>query len=187
MLLIDCLTEHIGKWNLITCLELWLKLIKKLFRLFSGLNVLRLIDGATATAKAYGFQEILKKTSESSSITVNSENRTILVFDLGGGTLNVSIVSIAVEYGIFEVKSTSGDQHLGGEDFVSCLLSNFVAEFKAKHSKDISTDQHAFSKLREACECAIKQLSYSTEARYFLFVYKNICSNTHCSQNIHIW
>ena len=115
---------------------------------------MRLIDGATATAKAYGFQNGVV------------EERNVLVFDLGGGTLNVSIVNIDIEGPWYEVKSTSGDQHLGGEDFVSCLTGHFVAELKRKQLKDISTDQHAVNKLRGACECAINQLSYSTEARY---------------------
>lgn len=87
----------------------------------SGLNVLRIINEPTAAAIAYGLD---KK-------TVGERN--VLIFDLGGGTFDVSLLTI--EEGIFEVKATAGDTHLGGEDFDNRLVNHFVQEFKRKHKK----------------------------------------------------
>lgn len=88
--------------------------------------------------------------------------RNVLIFDLGGGTFDVSILTI--EDGIFEVKSTAGDTHLGGEDFDNRMVNHFVAEFKRKHKKDITDNKRAVRRLRTACERAKRTLSSSTQA-----------------------
>merc|ERR1719383_188419 len=92
----------------------------------AGLNITRIINEPTAAAIAYGLD---KKNS-------SSGEKNILIFDLGGGTFDVSILSI--DEGIFEVKATAGDTHLGGEDFDNRLVNHFIQEFKRKHKKDIS-------------------------------------------------
>jgi len=116
----------------------------------SGLNVLRIINEPTAAAIAYGLDK-----------KVGAE-RNVLIFDLGGGTFDVSVLSI--EDGIFEVKSTAGDTHLGGEDFDNRLVNHFIQEFKRKHKKDISGSKRAVRRLRTACERAKRTLSSSTQA-----------------------
>lgn len=116
----------------------------------SGLNVLRIINEPTAAAIAYG----LDKNA--------AGERNVLIFDLGGGTFDVSILSI--DDGIFEVKSTAGDTHLGGEDFDNRLVNHFVQEFKRKHKKDLTTNKRALRRLRTACERAKRTLSSSTQA-----------------------
>jgi L1 cell adhesion molecule like protein len=116
----------------------------------SGMNVLRIINEPTAAAIAYGLDK-----------KVGNE-RNVLIFDLGGGTFDVSILTI--EDGIFEVKSTSGDTHLGGEDFDNRMVNHFVQEFKRKHKKDISENKRALRRLRTACERAKRTLSSSTQA-----------------------
>lgn len=116
----------------------------------AGLNVLRIINEPTAAAIAYGLD---KKTAG---------ERNVLIFDLGGGTFDVSILSI--DDGIFEVKSTAGDTHLGGEDFDNRLVNHFATEFKRKHKKDLSTNKRALRRLRTACERAKRTLSSSTQA-----------------------
>uniref|UniRef100_A0A8C0N9V2 Heat shock cognate 71 kDa protein n=1 Tax=Canis lupus familiaris TaxID=9615 RepID=A0A8C0N9V2_CANLF len=88
--------------------------------------------------------------------------RNVLIFDLGGGIFDVSILTI--EDGIFEVKSTAGDTHLGGEDFDNRMVNHFIAEFKRKHKKDISENKRAVRRLRTACERAKHTLSSSTQA-----------------------
>ncbi|KAF4093029.1 hypothetical protein AMELA_G00027560 [Ameiurus melas] len=88
--------------------------------------------------------------------------RNVLIFDLGGGTFDVSILTI--EDGIFEVKATAGDTHLGGEDFDNRLVNHFVEEFKRKHKKDISQNKRALRRLRTACERAKRTLSSSSQA-----------------------
>ena len=116
----------------------------------AGLNVLRIINEPTAAAIAYGLD---KK---------NSKERTVLIFDLGGGTFDVSLLSI--DEGIFEVKATSGDTHLGGSDFDNILVKYFVDEFKRKHKVDISENKRALRRLRTACERAKRGLSSSATA-----------------------
>merc|ERR1712066_542200 len=116
----------------------------------SGLNVLRIINEPTAAAIAYGLDK-----------KVGAE-RNVLIFDLGGGTFDVSILTI--EDGIFEVKSTAGDTHLGGEDFDNRMVNHFIQEFKRKHKKDISGSKRALRRLRTACERAKRTLSSSTQA-----------------------
>ncbi|KAJ5414420.1 Heat shock 70 kDa protein [Penicillium cosmopolitanum] len=112
--------------------------------LIAGLNVLRIINEPTAAAIAYGLD---KKTEG---------ERNVLIFDLGGGTFDVSLLTI--EEGIFEVKSTAGDTHLGGEDFDNRLVNHFVNEFKRKHKKDLTSNARALRRLRTACERAKRTL-----------------------------
>ncbi|CAH0515971.1 unnamed protein product [Peronospora belbahrii] len=115
----------------------------------AGLNVLRIINEPTAAAIAYGLD---KKGGE----------RNVLIFDLGGGTFDVSLLSI--EEGIFEVKATAGDTHLGGEDFDNRLVDHFTQEFKRKYRKDMTQNQRALRRLRTACERAKRTLSSSAQA-----------------------
>jgi len=115
----------------------------------AGLNVLRIINEPTAAAIAYGLD---KKGGE----------KNILIFDLGGGTFDVSLLTI--EEGIFEVKATAGDTHLGGEDFDNRMVDFFCQEFKRKHRKDLKDSQRALRRLRTACERAKRTLSSSTQA-----------------------
>ncbi|BGP01852.1 Heat shock protein SSA4 [Rhodotorula toruloides] len=117
--------------------------------LISGLNVLRIINEPTAAAIAYG----LDKKSEG--------EKNVLIFDLGGGTFDVSLLTI--EEGIFEVKATAGDTHLGGEDFDNRLVNHFVAEFKRKNKKDLSSNARALRRLRTACERAKRTLSSAAQ------------------------
>jgi len=115
----------------------------------AGLNVLRIINEPTAAAIAYGLD---KKTEG---------EKNVLIFDLGGGTFDVSLLTI--EDGIFEVKATAGDTHLGGEDFDNRLVNHFAQEFKRKYKKDISTNPRSLRRLRTACERAKRTLSSSTQ------------------------
>ncbi|EPS69582.1 heat shock protein hsp70, partial [Genlisea aurea] len=117
----------------------------------SGLNVLRIINEPTAAAIAYGLD---KKSSRAGE-------QNVLVFDLGGGTFDVSLLTI--EEGIFEVKATAGDTHLGGEDFDNRLVNHFVSEFRRKNKKDISGNARALRRLRTACERAKRTLSSTTQ------------------------
>jgi len=114
----------------------------------SGLNVLRIINEPTAAAIAYG----LDKKGE----------KNILVFDLGGGTFDVSVLTI--DGGIFEVLSTNGDTHLGGEDFDQRVMQHLLKTFQKKSGKDASKDKKAVQKLRRAVENAKRQLSSSHQA-----------------------
>merc|ERR1712188_155557 len=116
----------------------------------SGLNVLRIINEPTAAAIAYGLD---KK---------DDGEKNVLIFDLGGGTFDVSLLSI--EEGIFEVKATAGDTHLGGEDFDNRMVDYFLQEFKRKFKKDMSSNQRSLRRLRTACERAKRTLSSSTQA-----------------------
>merc|ERR1712054_287262 len=116
----------------------------------SGLNVLRIINEPTAAAIAYGLD---KKGGE----------KNVLIFDLGGGTFDVSLLTI--EDGIFEVQATAGDTHLGGEDFDSNMVNFFLKEFKRKHrGKDPSKNARSLRRLRSACERAKRTLSSATTA-----------------------
>jgi heat shock 70kDa protein 1/2/6/8 len=116
----------------------------------AGLNVMRIINEPTAAAIAYGLNNKKGKSGENN----------VLIFDLGGGTFDVSILSI--EDGIFEVKATAGDTHLGGEDFDNRMVDHFVKEFQRKHKLDISGNKRALRRLRTACERAKRTLSAST-------------------------
>ena len=115
----------------------------------SGLNVLRIINEPTAAAIAYGLDK-------------KGREKNVLIFDLGGGTFDVSLLTI--EEGIFEVKATAGDTHLGGEDFDNRMVEYFVQEFKRKFRKDLTDNQRALRRLRTACERAKRTLSSSTQA-----------------------
>jgi len=116
----------------------------------AGLNVMRIINEPTAAAIAYGLD---KK---------GAGEKNVLIFDLGGGTFDVSILTI--DDGIFEVKSTAGDTHLGGEDFDNRMVNHFVEEFKRKNKKDITSNKRALRRLRTACERAKRTLSSSSQA-----------------------
>lgn len=118
----------------------------------AGLEVLRIINEPTAAAIAYG----LDKKSE------GHKERNVLIFDLGGGTFDVSLLTI--DEGIFEVKATAGDTHLGGEDFDNRLVTHFTNEFKRKYKKDITGNPRALRRLRTACERAKRTLSSSSQA-----------------------
>jgi L1 cell adhesion molecule like protein len=115
----------------------------------TGLNILRIINEPTAAAIAYGLD---KKGVE----------KTVLIFDLGGGTFDVSLLTI--EEGIFEVKATAGDTHLGGEDFDNRMVDFFLQDFKRRFRKDMSKNQRSLRRLRTACERAKRTLSSSTQA-----------------------
>lgn len=110
----------------------------------AGLEVLRIINEPTAAAMAYGLDKIEK-------------HETILVYDLGGGTFDVSILDIGD--GVFEVKATSGNTRLGGDDFDKRIIDYVVKEFKAKEGVDLSQDKQAMQRLKEAAENAKKELS----------------------------
>ena len=98
-----------------------------------------------------------------------NDEKNILIFDLGGGTFDVSLLSI--DDGIFEVKATGGDTHLGGEDFDNRLVSHFIQEFKKKHKKDLSENKRSMRRLRTSCERAKRTLSSSTNANLKLILY----------------
>merc|ERR1711959_689435 len=117
----------------------------------AGLNVMRIINEPTAAAIAYGLDK--KATGE----------RNVLIFDLGGGTFDVSLLTI--DDGIFEVKATAGDTHLGGEDFDNRMVNHFVQEFKRKHKKDFTSNPRAMRRLRTACERAKRTLSSTANAQ----------------------
>ena len=118
--------------------------------IIAGLNVLRIINEPTAAALCYGFENKAEK------------EQNILVFDLGGGTFDTTILSI--EDGIFEVKATCGNGHLGGSDFDNRMVDHFVDEFKKKHKKDLTSSSRSIRRLRSECERAKRQLSTDTHA-----------------------
>ena len=115
----------------------------------AGLEVLRIINEPTAAALAYGLDQQSKG------------ERNVLIFDLGGGTFDVSLLNITG--GVFAVKATAGDTHLGGEDFDNNLLEHFKNEFTRKTKLDISEDARALRRLRSACERAKRTLSSVTQ------------------------
>ena len=116
----------------------------------AGLNIKRIINEPTAAAIAYGLDK------------GTSQEKNVLVFDLGGGTFDVSLLSI--DDGIFEVKATAGDTHLGGEDFDHRLVNHFVTEFKRNKKKDPSGNARSMKRLKIACERAKRTLSSSAQA-----------------------
>ncbi|XP_059652416.1 luminal-binding protein 3-like, partial [Cornus florida] len=116
----------------------------------AGLNVVRIINEPTAAAISYGLD---KKGAE----------KNILVYDLGGGTFDVSV--LAIDNGVFEVLATSGDTHLGGEDFDHRVMDYFIKLIMKKYNKDISKDKKALEKLRKECERAKRALSGQHQAR----------------------
>ena len=118
--------------------------------IIAGLEIKRIINEPTAAAIAYGLDK--KEKGE----------QNILIFDCGGGTFDVSILNI--EDGIFEVKATGGDTHLGGQDFDNRLVMHFCQEFKRKHKVDLNDNPRAIRRLRTACERAKRTLSTATQA-----------------------
>ncbi|CAK8541039.1 unnamed protein product [Lathyrus sativus] len=118
----------------------------------AGINVMRIINEPTAAALAYGLQKRAN----------NVGKRNVLIFDLGGGTFDVSIHTL--EDDSFDVKATAGDTHLGGEDFDNRMVNHLVKEFKRKNKMDISGNPRALRRLRTACERAKRILSFDTEA-----------------------
>jgi len=118
--------------------------------MIAGLNVLRIVNEPTAAAIAYG----LDKT--------NGE-RQIIVYDLGGGTFDVSLLSI--DQGVFEVLATAGDTHLGGEDFDQRVINHFAKTFNKKHGVDVTTDAKAMGKLKREAEKAKRTLSSQMSTR----------------------
>ena len=119
--------------------------------MIAGLNVKRIINEPTAAALAYGLDKNL------------SGEKNVLIFDLGGGTFDVSILTID-DGSLFEVRSTAGDTHLGGEDIDHRMVNHFVEEFKRKYKKDLKGNSRALRRLRTACERAKRSLSSSTQA-----------------------
>ncbi|MEV0391870.1 molecular chaperone DnaK [Polymorphospora rubra] len=110
----------------------------------AGFNVLRIVNEPTAAALAYGLDK-------------GSKEQTVLVFDLGGGTFDVSLLELAE--GVIEVKSTSGDNHLGGDDWDERIIDHLVKTFRGQHGVDLSQDKMAMQRLREAAEKAKIELS----------------------------
>jgi len=119
----------------------------------SGLNVLRIINEPTAAAIAYGLDK--KQGGQ-------EDEQNVLIFDLGGGTFDVSLLSI--DDGVFEVKATAGDTHLGGEDFDNILVDFFVKEFKRKNKADCTKSKRSMRRLRTQCERAKRTLSAAARA-----------------------
>ena len=116
----------------------------------SGLNVLRIINEPTAAAIAYGLDKKYKT------------ERNVLIFDLGGGTFDVSLLTL--EDGLFEVKATNGNTHLGGEDFDNRLVEYCAGEFRRKTGVDIKSNPKALRRVRASCEKAKRALSAATQA-----------------------
>merc|ERR1719189_511013 len=118
----------------------------------AGLNIVRIINEPTAAAIAYGVDKNIK-----------GEERNVLVFDLGGGTFDVSLLTISD--GVFEVLATSGDTHLGGEDFDQRVMEHFIKLIKKKMGKDVRKDSRALQKLRREVEKAKRALSSTHQTR----------------------
>ncbi|KAL7099560.1 hypothetical protein ACP275_09G091800 [Erythranthe tilingii] len=123
------------------------------------------VKNAVVTVPAYFNDSQRQATKDAGAIAglnaSRSGEKNVLIFDLGGGTFDVSLLTI--EEGIFEVKATAGDTHLGGEDFDNRLVNHFAAEFKRKHKKDIGSNPRALRRLRTACERAKRTLSSTTQ------------------------
>ncbi|RNE98168.1 heat shock cognate 70 [Trypanosoma rangeli] len=117
----------------------------------AGMEVLRIINEPTAAAIAYGMDKKAEK-----------GEKVVLIFDLGGGTFDVTLLTI--DGGIFEVKATNGDTHLGGEDFDNRLVDYFATEFKTRFGKDLRSNARAVRRLRTACERVKRTLSSSANA-----------------------
>ncbi|KAM5556344.1 heat shock cognate 70 kDa protein [Rosa sericea] len=116
----------------------------------AGLKVMRIINEPTAAAIAYGIDNKVGWYGK----------RNVMIFDLGGGTIDVSL--LAISSGVFEVKATAGDTHLGGEDFSNKMVNYCVEEFKKKHNVDVSGNSRALRRLRNECEKAKRRLSFTT-------------------------
>jgi heat shock protein 1/8 len=118
--------------------------------IIAGLNVLRIINEPTAAAIAYGLDKL------------HDKEKNVLIFDLGGGTFDVSLLTI--DKGLFEVKATSGDTHLGGEDFDNKMVEWCSSQFLRETGQDVRSDNRALRRLRTACEKAKRMLSNSNQA-----------------------
>ena len=130
----------------------------------AGLDCLRIINEPTASALAYGLDTARggKDGEFRGQSNANIREHKVLIFDCGGGTFDVSVLSL--DEGIFEVLSTGGDTHLGGEDFDNLMVDYLKDEFRKKFGKDISTNPRSLRRLRTACENAKKTLSSATQA-----------------------
>jgi molecular chaperone DnaK len=136
----------------------------------AGLEVMRIINEPTAAALAYGIDKLEKE-------------QTVLVFDLGGGTFDVSILHLAD--GTFEVLSTAGDNHLGGDDFDQKIMDFLVAEFKKENGIDLSKDKMAVQRLKDAAEKAKKELSGVTTSQISLpFITMGVAGPLHLEKNL---
>jgi heat shock protein 1/8 len=122
----------------------------------AGITVLRMINEPTAAALAYG---LTTRTEDHGS---GEEPQLVLIFDCGSGTFDVSLLSIAE--GVFEVRATSGNAHLGGEDFDRRLMEHFIADYQRKYQRDLRTSAKALRRLRTACEQLKRTLSTATKA-----------------------
>lgn len=116
----------------------------------AGLNVMRIINEPTAAALAYGLENVK-----------GEDIRTVLIFDLGGGTFDVTILTI--EEGVFEVMSTNGDTHLGGEDFTNRIVEHFVKEIQNVHKYNLNDNKKAMGRLRKECERVKRSFTQSEE------------------------
>ncbi|KAF5765165.1 putative Heat shock protein 70 family [Helianthus annuus] len=121
----------------------------------AGLNVMRLISEPTAAAIAYGLDKFADPN--------HPLQKTVFIFDLGGGTFDVALLTISVE-GTLSVKAVGGDTHLGGEDFDKAMVDHCVHEIKKRHNKDVSKNARAMGRLKVACEKAKRELSSTFEA-----------------------
>ena len=135
----------------------------------AGLNVLRVVNEPTAAALAYGLEK--------------EADRVVAVYDLGGGTFDVSLLTI--EEGIFEVKATAGDTHLGGEDFDIVIVEHLVKEFQKENGIDLSKDRMAIQRIREAAEKAKIELSSSLQTEINLpFITADASGAKHINQKM---
>ncbi|KAL3581538.1 hypothetical protein D5086_015870 [Populus alba] len=132
--------------------------------LIAGFNVMRIVNEPTAAAMAYGLH-----------MDINYGAKNVLVFDLGGGTCDVSL--LVIEDRIVEVLATAGDSHLGGEDFDSRLVNYFVQEFKRRKKKDISRDPSALRRLRTACQGHCWRLPYGGEDHFDMMKHQLLFRN----------
>ncbi|ROT62018.1 heat shock protein 70 kDa [Penaeus vannamei] len=139
------------------------------------------VKDAVITVPAYFNDSQRQATKDAGTIaginkSVGQGERNVLIFDLGGGTFDVSILSI--DDGVFEVKATAGDTHLGGEDFDNRMVTYFVQEFQRKFKKDLSSNKRSLRRLRTACERAKRTLSSSTQASLEIdSVFEELCSD----------
>lgn len=135
----------------------------------AGLNVLRVINEPTAAALAFGLDK--------------EENKVVAVYDLGGGTFDISVLEI--QHGVFEVKSTNGDTHLGGEDFDHVLVEDIVKQFKKDNGIDLSKDRMAIQRIREAAEKAKIELSSTLQTEISLpFITADATGPKHINQKL---
>ena len=131
----------------------------------AGIQVLRLINEPTSAVLAYGLDNGYKGKEDEEEEDEEEEeqkDKTVLVFDLGSGTMDVTIMTLAS--GFFEVMSTAGNPHLGGEDFDNRMVDFFVDNFNKEHGEDMTSDKRAIMRHKDACEKVKKELSHSKKA-----------------------